>query len=197
MNLNYDSRVCSFTGYRTQKLNICLKSGDGKTLTLQILKSILKSQMQIMLDRGFTTFMSGMAIGADLMFAQAALELRKDYPGIVKLIAVIPCLEHDKNWGETERLQCQELITKADNCVLVSNSPYYDGCMAKRNRYLVNACDELLAIYDGQRGGTMQTINYAKNKSIKVTIIDPTREKLITLHETCQTEKQLTEIIEY
>ncbi|MCL2755227.1 MAG: hypothetical protein FWD35_05895, partial [Oscillospiraceae bacterium] len=73
----------------------------------------------------------------------------------------------------------------ADEVILVSNSPYFDGCMSKRNQHLVNSCDELLALYDGQRGGTMQTINYAKKKGIRISIIDPSKGKLIILRE-CQ-----------
>jgi uncharacterized phage-like protein YoqJ len=61
--------------------------------------------------------------------------------------------------------------------------------MQKRNRYLVDSCDEMLAIYDGQRGGTMQTINYAKSKRKKVTIIDPSKEVIITLRESYNTKE--------
>jgi len=63
--------------------------------------------------------------------------------------------------------------------------------MAKRNRYLINGCDELIAVYDGQRGGTMQTINFAKSSSIKVTIIDPAKEVIITLLESHKSEKPI------
>jgi uncharacterized phage-like protein YoqJ len=63
--------------------------------------------------------------------------------------------------------------------------------MAKRNRYLVNNCDELLAVYDGQPGGTMQTVNFAKEKKIKITIIDPSKAVKIILIDS---EKIITKI---
>ena len=178
--MKYTDKTCSFTGYRPKKLNACL-SGEFNILQLQ---ELLKKQMQKMLDNGVSDFQCGMAIGSDLMFAQIAVALKERYPGLVKFSAAVPCLDHDKNWGEQDRSLCRELLGKADSVVYVSESRYYDGCMAKRNRYLVDTCDELLAIYDGQRGGTMQTINYAKKLGRKVTIINPRALEIITLRET-------------
>ncbi|MCL1904036.1 MAG: DUF1273 domain-containing protein [Oscillospiraceae bacterium] len=189
--MNYTNKVCSFTGYRTKKLKTCLSGA----LTFEVLKSCLLNKMKEMLDEGFTTFQCGMAVGSDLIFAEAAIELKKRYSALVKFIAVIPCLEHDRGWNDVDRVLCRKVVENADEVILVSNSEYYDGCMAKRNRHLVETCDELIAVYDGQRGGTMQTINYAKGKGIKITIFDPSREVVITLREsfgeTLKTERAM------
>lgn len=189
--MNYTNKVCSFTGYRTKKLNSCLTG----SLKKEDIRKCLIGRMIEMLDNGFMTFQCGMAIGCDLMFAEAAIELKQRYSTLVRFVAVIPCLDHDKSWNDADRTLCREITEKADDVVLVSNSSYFDGCMAKRNRYLVETCDELIAVYDGQRGGTMQTVNYAKGKGIKVTIIDPSKETIITLREsfggTYKTERAL------
>jgi uncharacterized phage-like protein YoqJ len=188
-SINYTNKVCSFTGYRPQKLSACLANGS---LTLARVEEILRAEMLAMLDREFTTFMSGMALGSDMMFARIALELRERYTSaLVKLVAVIPCLDHDKAWNPRDRALCREMIEQADERVLVSDRPYFDGCMQRRNRYLVDSCDEMLAIYDGQRGGTMQTINYAKGKGRKITIIDPSKCAIITLRESYETVKPI------
>lgn len=186
--MNYTNKVCSFTGYRPKKLNACLANPSSlqAPLKLEDINSCLYERVCEMLDEDFTTFQCGMAIGSDLMFAQAVLKLKQRYSSLVKFIAVLPCLNHDKGWSEAERLQCREIIEKADDVVLINNSPYFDGCMAKRNRYLVETCDELLAVYDGQRGGTMQTINYAKGRGLKITVIDPSRSVMITLRESLE-----------
>ena len=183
--MNYLNKVCSFTGYRTPKLNACLATNPN--LNMEDVRRCLKSQMLSKLEEDFTTFQCGMALGADLMFAQIALELREMYSAhLVKFVAVIPCLEHDKSWSQRERSLCRDLIRQADETVLVSDCRYFDGCMAKRNQYLVKTCDELLAVYDGQRGGTMQTVNFAKGKGIKVTVIDPSKSLIITLRESIE-----------
>lgn len=177
--MNYTKKVCSFTGYRTKKLNESLSRGS---LNITDLSDILEYEMKLMLDRGFETFQCGMASGADLLFAQAALKLKREYPP-VRFVAVIPCAEHDKGWNPADRLVCREAAEKADDVVMVSATRYYDGCMAKRNRYLIDNCDELLAVYDGRPGGTMQTVNFAKEKGIRVTVIDPSKDVKITLRE--------------
>jgi len=180
--MNYTKKICSFTGYRTKKLSESLAAGS---LSSDSLKKILKLEMAKMLDRDFETFQCGMALGADLIFAEAALELKREYPP-TRFVAVIPCLEHDRGWNQTDRRLCREAAEKADGVVIVSNTRYYDGCMARRNRYLVDNCDELLAVYDGKPGGTMQTINFAKERGIRVTVINPSRELKITLMESLQ-----------
>jgi uncharacterized phage-like protein YoqJ len=129
------------------------------------------------------------------MFAQHVVALREECRDRrVKLTAVIPCLEHDKSWASDDRILCRKLIRDADDVILVSNSRYYDGCMAKRNRCLVDSCDELLAIYDGQRGGTMQTINFAKGAGMKITVIDPAKELIIILRKDAQIEKSFKKL---
>ncbi|MCL2071512.1 MAG: SLOG family protein [Oscillospiraceae bacterium] len=192
--MNYTNKVCSFTGYRTGKLRACLSG----LLTIEDIRDCLKSRMIEMIDEGFMTFQCGMAIGSDMLFAEIALELRQRYSSLVRFVAVIPCLEHDKNWNEYDRNLCREMTEKADDVVIVSNTRYFDGCMAKRNRYLIENCDELVAIYDGQKGGTMQTINFAKGKGMKVTIIDPSKSMVITLRESfgeiLTTEKSIIEL---
>jgi uncharacterized phage-like protein YoqJ len=191
-SINYTNKVCSFTGYRTQKLNACLAHGS---LTLADIEAVLKREMLSMLDRGFNKFLSGMAIGADMMFARLALELRDEYSSmLVKFVSVVPCLEHDNGWNLNDRLLCRRIIAEADENVLVSNTHYFKGCMAKRNRYLVDRCDELLAVYDGQHGGTMQTINYAKGLGRKITMIDPSKKALITLRESYEKIQRFDEL---
>ncbi|MDR0197509.1 MAG: SLOG family protein [Oscillospiraceae bacterium] len=169
--MDYDKKVCSFTGYRTKKLNACMAAGAAD---IDDVRNAVKTEMGRMLRDGFGTFQCGMAIGSDLMFAEIALELKRGHPSL-RFVAVIPCLEHDRGWNENDRLRCREITEKADEIVMVSDSRYFDGCMAKRNRYLAETCDELLAVYDGQRGGTMQTVKFAEKKGVKVTVIDPSK----------------------
>jgi len=181
VRMNYVNKVLAITGYRPEKLSVSLSQGG---MSMKNLEKILRAQMIEALDNDFSTFVSGMALGTDLLFAKIAVELRAKYKPLgIKFIAALPCRDHDCNWGSRERELCRELVETADEVVLVSDSHYYDGCMAKRNRYLVDSCDELLAIYDGQRGGTMQTVNYAKKKGIQVSIIDPSRNKIVVLRE--------------
>lgn len=51
---------------------------------------------------------------------------------------------------------------------------YREGCMLKRNRYLVDHAACLLAVYNGERrGGTAMTVRYAEKLNRDIHIIDP------------------------
>lgn len=49
-------------------------------------------------------------------------------------------------------------------------------CYKKRNYYMVDHADCLLAVYDNERSvrsGTGMTVNYAKKKGLPITLIHP------------------------
>ncbi len=50
---------------------------------------------------------------------------------------------------------------------------YTSDCMLKRNRYMVDNSDIVIAVWDGRSGsGTGATVNYAKKQGKKVIIIE-------------------------
>ena len=51
---------------------------------------------------------------------------------------------------------------------------HYDaGCMQRRNRYMVDHAAMLIAVHDGQPGGTRRTIEYAMRRRLDVVILPP------------------------
>lgn len=50
----------------------------------------------------------------------------------------------------------------------IENKSLTKGCMFRRNRYLVDNSDVLLAAYDGQAGGTAMTCEYARQNGVQV-----------------------------
>lgn len=50
---------------------------------------------------------------------------------------------------------------------------YVDGCMKERNQYMINNSSLVIALFNGQWGGTKQTIEYAKSQGVEVIIINP------------------------
>lgn len=45
--------------------------------------------------------------------------------------------------------------------------------MQNRNKKMVDACDKLIAIFDGTNGGTANCVNYAKYINKEIIIINP------------------------
>lgn len=45
---------------------------------------------------------------------------------------------------------------------------YTDGCMLRRNRYMVEHADILMTVFDGSPGGTAATVRYAKSRGLRL-----------------------------
>ena len=117
---------------------------------------------------GITNFISGMAIGVDLDFAEIVLKLRNKYP--ITLECAIPCPNQTLKWNSTDKLRYESILKRADEINLISER-YTPECMLKRNRYMVDKSELVIAVFNGiEQGGTWYTINYAKrvNKVIEL-----------------------------
>lgn len=109
-------------------------------------KRRVKETIQALYDMGYRHFISGGALGMDMFAAEAVLELRA---------------RHD-------RLFAQADITTA------TGHAYTRSAMFRRNHYLVDNADLLLAAYDGQPGGTAMTCKLARRYDVPVMKIKPT-----------------------
>ena len=115
---------------------------------------------------GPITCISGMALGVDQLFALVALKMR-DYNGLdVKVVAALPCLNQNKNWRDDT--YWQNIMSRADEKVYVHNGEYTLWCMQKRNEYMVDNADSILAVWNGTSGGTANCIRYANRKNKEV-----------------------------
>lgn len=158
----------SFTGYRPSKLPFF---GEDDPLCTD-LKNRIYEAVEKLADSGATEFYTGMALGVDMWGAEAVLKLRESRPDI-RLIAMIPCRDQDKKWSAADKLRYHDILSKCDKAVCMSEA-YTRDCMHKRNRALVDVCDVLIAVYDGQSGGTKYTYDYAKSLRKKIVVIPPT-----------------------
>ncbi len=117
-----------------------------------------------------TNFIAGMALGADLDFAEIVLKLQHKYP--VTLECAIPCPSQTYKWNEKDILRYEKIKKQADKVTLVSKC-YTPECMLKRNRYMVDKSELIIAVFNGiQKGGTWYTINYAKKENKHIEIIE-------------------------
>ena len=86
---------------------------------------------------------------------------------------MIPFREQADKWTFEWKLRYRELLKGADKIVQVCDE-YQRGCFHIRNRYLVDNCDVLVAIYNGtDKGGTAYTVRYAKQQGKKIIILNP------------------------
>lgn len=135
------------------------------------LKARLGAVIEQCIKDGADCFFSGMARGTDMWCAEIVLELKKIYPNI-KLTAIIPCRTQTNSWTDAEKRRYDKILGECAAVVCVSES-YTKSCMMKRNRALVNCCDLLIAVFDGQKGGTANTISYARSKAKEIITVSP------------------------
>ena len=110
-------------------------------------------------DSGVRRYICGMALGCDMYFAEAVLELAERRGGVL-LEAAIPCLGQDERWGEAQRARYARLLARCGRRTVLSHR-YTPGCMEARNLYMVEQSHWLVAAYNGSRGGTFNTIRLA------------------------------------
>lgn len=160
--------TCSFTGYRPSKLPFRITHNSEE---YRKLRETLEKEIRLMINNGVKFFLTGMAQGIDMICGEIILELKKEFD--IYLFCIIPCKNHHIGLNNKSLEVYNKLISAATGIIYTSEEEYSKGCMTKRNRYLVDNAEYILAVFDGQKGGTMSTINYAKKKKKTITIINP------------------------
>lgn len=159
-------KFCCCTGHRPQKFPFEY-GGRGKEY-LTYLKELENKILTAVTEYSVTYFISGMALGVDLDFAETVLRYRKKYS--LTLECAVPCPNQTLKWDKKDISRYDRILKKADSVTLVSEC-YTPECMLKRNRYMVDKSDLVIAVFNGVKGGgTWYTINYAKrqNKTIEM-----------------------------
>lgn len=160
--------TCAFTGHRPSKLSY-LRNADHPDYCR--LSDMLRATCLELYGEGFTRFLSGMALGVDMLAAEVVLKMRKEHPE-VSLTCVLPCRDQANRWQEADRLRYQDILRQADEVVCLQES-YSRFAMLARDRYLVQHSDCLLAVFNGSPGGTKYTVDCALRAGRRVVRIDP------------------------
>jgi len=161
-------KTIAFTGKRPQNLPWRFNEQDERCLQL---KEQLKAEIEIRIKEGYTVFISGVALGIDTFAAEAVLELKSLYPHIT-LEAAIPCKSQSDKWNTEDRERYSVLLNQCDKTTYVGRE-YTSDCMMKRNKYMVDKADLLIAVSGELSGGTGATIRYANEKGVEVRVIQP------------------------
>jgi len=147
-------KTLCFTGHRPNKL------GGYKTpnSTYLAVKSLLSQAIDRAIKEGYDTFISGGALGVD----QWALEVlyQKNIPG--KIIIARPFPSQSCKWPEKSQKDFEFLLSMANQVVDVCEDPYASWKMQKRNEWMVDRSELVIAVWDGTDGGTGNCVKYAQ-----------------------------------
>lgn len=162
-------KSCAFTGHRPQKLPFGFNEADERCTAL---KDILRKQIiRLIEEEKVTHFISGMALGVDMYAAEIVLDLKKTYPCIT-LESAIPCETQANKWNTAMRERYYEIASQCDKETMLQTK-YTPNCMEKRNRYMVDHADYIIAVWDGKPSGTGNTVKYAQKHEKEIILIDP------------------------
>ena len=67
----------------------------------------------------------------------------------------------------TDKMRFNKIIKNAD-LVKEINDHYFAGCYQVRNEWMVDRSNLVIAVFNGQKSGTKNTVDYAKRKCINV-----------------------------
>ncbi len=162
------NKKCCFTGHRLHKIPWL---ADPDNILSRMLYDTVRRLVVEKIEMGFDYFISGMALGADMMCARIVLELRNSYPNI-KLECALPCEEQALRWGEKERQEYREILAQSDYISVISQH-YSRACLHMRNKYMVENSQRIIAIWDGSDGGTQNTVLLANRYHIPVEVVNP------------------------
>ena len=157
-------KIC-VTGHRPDRL-YGYKLLDPKYVKL---KEIFK---ELLIQNNCTEAITGMALGADMVFALAVIELKKQGCDI-KLHCAIPCMNHSCKWTKAYQDLYNYILKKADVVKLITGEDYKPWLMQKRNEYMVDLADKVIAVWDGSKGGTYNCVKYAEKKNKEIIRILP------------------------
>lgn len=137
---------------------------------------LLKDKFKILLiENNCDEAITGMALGVDFIFALAVLELKCEGYHI-KLHCAIPCRNHSSKWPNESVQLYKKILSQADIVKVVSDEEYQPWLMQKRNEYMVDLADKIIAVWDGSKSGTANCVKYAEKCHKDIIRITPEME---------------------
>ena len=154
-DLTLKNRRCCFTGHRFISKEHMHKIEKNLPVVINALA-----------ERGVTEFLIGGALGFDMLAARAVIREREKNADL-RLVLALPCINHNCNWKAADKADFERITAMSDEIVYVSDS-YYDGCMLRRNRYMVDKSRHCIFYMAYPRGGTAYTVRYALDAELEM-----------------------------
>ena len=149
-------KTCCFTGHRPQKLHE----------TEENVKLALEREIDAAIESGFRVFITGMSTGVDLWAGEIVLRKRAEDPEL-RIIAALPYGNFGKHMSAVWRPVFREILSQAAQVVTMSEG-YYRAVYQLRDEWMVDHSSRVIAVYNGEPGGTKNTMDYAEKKGVEI-----------------------------
>lgn len=158
-NSNVEKKSCCFTGHRI------IRTQDRVDITERLYSAVYE-----LYEKGITHFISGGALGFDMLAAETVIKMRETNFSDITLELMLPCRNQADKWYDSEKNRYSQILAAADKITYISEE-YNPMCMALRNRKMVDAAVHCIAYVYKSFGGTAYTVKYANEKEIGLTLI--------------------------
>jgi uncharacterized phage-like protein YoqJ len=138
--------IFAATGHRPQKLG-----GFSPHVT----KKLINLATTFLYEHRPGVIISGMALGWDLAWAEAGILLK------IPVMAAVPFEGQESKWPQESQERYHHVLSKCSEVRYVCDNGFASWKMQKRNEFMVDRCDRLIALWDGSTGGTGNCIKYA------------------------------------
>lgn len=106
----------------------------------------------------------------DIWAAQIVLKLRDE--GLdVKLICACPYEGFERKWSQEWQKAYREILASADFVKYVCND-YSSACFQIRNEWMIDHSARVIAVFNGENGGTKNTMDYATKVGVPVVRVE-------------------------
>jgi len=130
-------------------------TGHRKVINIEFVKNQIHD---ILIELKPSEVISGMAQGYDLTVVKECIKLN------IPFIAAVPFQGQESIWPKFAQEEYINLIKLAKSIEYVCSPGYAAWKMQRRNEYIVDNCDLLLAYWDKSKfGGTYNCIKYAES----------------------------------
>lgn len=166
-------KTCAITGHRATRFKFKYNENYAGCKRL---KKRLHDQFILLYEQGVRRFLVGGGLGVDMWSGEILLRLKElpEYSDI-ELVIVLPHPGHDDRWDERSKKRMAFLLKHCTEHLTIGTDASPES-FYKRNRYLVDHADYLVAVYDNDRtvrSGTGMTVRYAEQQEKIVILIHP------------------------
>lgn len=137
--------TCCFTGHRILSAKECAA-----------LRPKLRRSLGDLYAQGVRRFISGAALGFDLLAAEEVLRFREENQDVRLLIAQ-PCRGQADRWRAADKARYTRVLSEANEVICLAPE-YRPGCMQARNNWMLEQSSFVLAYRTRLTGGTCATV---------------------------------------
>ena len=126
------------------------------------------------------TIVPAVAYSGEIIDIYVAFDLQKSHQNFdededIELVVALPFVGHDAKWDQRSKRRMEFILQHCSKKEVIGNEDCRESYV-KRNCYMVDQANYLVAVYDdvrNLRSGTMQCVRYAQKNHVPVVLIHP------------------------